>query len=310
MVDFIFIDEGILPPQKVAAYNEIVSFSNKEAKIFNNRSFFLNEKEIKGVFAQKNFDEKNFEMNLKLYSEAGDNFDVYQSVFVPFEFVVCEEKVREFARGVVNKPLFSLYKHNFSQTPTFSIEKPQLSDDTEYQNYLREFVNSTKFAEKEPVFVEIFGVFVSEKMEVKSVRANYKGCEIDVFKEKTGKNVVGLWVMGKNLRFEGDLNVYREIFNNLHPSFPELKRHLTTKDITEELRSEINYNNLLRPLPSGWELEGPVVVDEKGEIHHEHPNLEQFINEYLEEKNREIDVENKGIEEEINKLRVENVKLD
>jgi hypothetical protein len=84
--------------------------------------------------------------------------------------------------------------------------------------------------------------------------------------------------------------------------FPQFKTYKKKEDISLEERKNLNFANLTRPLPKGWELAGPVVVDDKDVIHEEHPYLEQFIEEYINVNNAAIDEYNKNIQNEINKL--------
>ena len=88
----------------------------------------------------------------------------------------------------------------------------------------------------------------------------------------------------------------------LSGEFPDLRPYKKKEDLTQEERQNLNYINLTRPLPPGWSLEGPVVVDENEEIHYEHPYLEQFIDEYIDINNKAIDQYNNKVKKDIEEL--------
>ena len=90
----------------------------------------------------------------------------------------------------------------------------------------------------------------------------------------------------------------------LSEEFPELRPYKKKEDLTQAERQNLNYINLTRPLPEGWSLEGPVIVDEKDEIHYEHPYLVQFIDEYIDLNNKAIDQYNNNVKKQIEELLV------
>ena len=130
---------------------------------------------------------------------------------------------------------------------------------------------------------------------------NYKFKNLDVNKNEELKEI-GIFVLGKNLRFDGDKDFYEKMILELSGQFPELRPYKTKEELTQEERKNLNFINLTRPLPLGWSLEGPVVVDDKDVIHHEHPYLEQFIDEYIELNNKAIGQYNDNIKKKINNM--------
>ncbi|XP_050396085.2 dynein axonemal assembly factor 9 [Patella vulgata] len=73
---------------------------------------------------------------------------------------------------------------------------------------------------------------------------------------------------------------------------------LTRQDLTKDEINEIHKNNHLRQLPSGWFYNGSQFISLTGEKTYQHPNLEDFIEEYVKMKNQEILEHNQKIESE------------
>ena len=115
-------------------------------------------------------------------------------------------------------------------------------------------------------------------------------------------NNIGMFILGKNLFFENNYDFYEKMLFELCGKFPDYRPYKKKEDITEKERANLNYINLTRPLPQGWSLEGPVVVDDKDEIHYEHPYLEQFIDEYIDLNNKAIDQYNNNVKKQIEDL--------
>ena len=164
-----------------------------------------------------------------------------------------------------------------------------------------------KMSQIEPVFIEIFGNTVlikeKEKRTITELECNYKIKNINNNKKEISeKNNIGLFIVGKNLFFENKSDFYEKMIFELSGEFPELRPYKKKEDITEKERENLNYINLTRPLPEGWTLEGPVVVDDKDEIHYEHPYLEQFIDEYIDLNNKAIDQYNNNVKKQIEDL--------
>ena len=191
--------------------------------------------------------------------------------------------------------------------------KPKLSDDAEYQKYLRKIVSQAKVAESEPYFVELFGNCIlnteenrknsgaQNKRNISKFECNYKIKNLTNIKNEE-KNEIGIFTLGKNMILEKNDDFYEKILLTLSGEFPDLRPYKKKEELTQEERQNLNYINLTRPLPPGWSLEGPVVVDENDEIHYEHPYLEKFKDEYTELNNKAIDKYNNNIQKQIEEL--------
>ena len=324
IINYIFIDEGLLPPDKITKFNKYISMSNPKAKVYTTRSFFLNEKELRQIFETQLIKNKVIQFYLNYYESIPLDKAIYQNIYIPFKYMVKEDLIKKFFINSINTPLFEKWrkieiedekKIVKIQFPLDEAPKPKLSDDTEYQKYLEKVVSMAKVAEIEPTFVELFGYCIlnndenrkysaeKDKRTISKFECNYKIKNLTTIKNEE-KYEIGIFVLGKNLIFEENGDFYEKMLLCLSGDFPELRPYKKKEEITEEERQNLNYINLTRPLPPGWTLEGPVVVDEKDEIHYEHPYLEQFIDEYIDLNNKAIDQYNDNIKKQIEELLV------
>ena len=168
-----------------------------------------------------------------------------------------------------------------------------------------------KVSQIEPLFIQIFGNAIlikdeyiknKEKRIVSDIECNYKLKNIKNNPDIKNNNNIGMFILGKNLFFENNYDFYEKMLFELCGKFPDYRPYKKKEDITEKERANLNYINLTRPLPQGWSLEGPVVVDDKDEIHYEHPYLEQFIDEYIDLNNKAIDQYNNNVKKQIEDL--------
>ena len=320
LINNIFIEEGLLSPDKIEKNNKYITMANSKAKLYTTRSFYLNEKELRQIlFETYQIKPKLIKFYLDYYEKLEQDKPIYQNIFIPFKYMVQENLLKKFFDNSINSPLFFRWKtteiiNNKKiekiRFPLDDPEKPKLSDDTEYQRYLGKIVSMAKMSQIEPVFVEVFGNAVlikeNEKRTISELECNYKVKNINnnkkEIKEKDNKDNIGIFILGKNLIFENNYDFYSKILFELCGKFPELRPYKKREDITEKERANLNYINLTRPLPEGWSLEGPVVVDDKDEIHYEHPYLEQFIDEYIDLNNKAIDQYNNNVKKQIEDL--------
>ena len=319
IINNIFIEEGLLSPDKIEKNNKYITMGNSKAKLYTTRSFYLNEKELRQIlFETCQIKPKLIKFYFDYYENLEQNKPVYQNIFIPFKYMVQENLLKKFFDNSINYPLFFKWKttefinHKKVEKIRFPLdepEKPKLSDDTEYQKYLAKIVSMAKMSQIEPVFVEIFGNTVlikeneNEKRTISELECNYKMKTINNNKKEISeKNNIGIFIVGKNLFFENKSEFYEKMIFELCGEFPELRPYKKKEDITEKERENLNYINLTRPLPPGWSLEGPVVVDDKDEIHYEHPYLEQFIDEYIDLNNKAIDQYNNNVKKQIEDL--------
>ena len=319
IINNIFIEEGLLSPDKIEKNNKYITMSNTKAKLYTTRSFYLNEKELRQIlFETYQIKPKLIKFYLDYYEKLEQDKPVYQNIFIPFKYMVQENLLKKFFDNSINCPLFFKWKTSEIinnkkiekiRFPLDEPEKPKLSDDTEYQKYLSKIVSMAKMSQIEPIFTQIFGNTVlinesnkdKEKRTISELECNYK--VKNIINNNTGnKNNIGLFILGKNLYFENDKEFYSKILFELSGKFPEFRPYKKKEDITEKERENLNYINLTRPLPEGWSLEGPVVVDDKDEVHYEHPYLEQFIDEYIELNNKAIDQYNNNVKKQIEDL--------
>ena len=319
IINNIFIEEGLLSPDKIEKNNKYITMSNTKAKLYTTRSFYLNEKELRQIlFETYQIKPKLIKFYLDYYEKLEQDKPVYQNIFIPFKYMVQENLLKKFFDNSINYPLFFKWKTSEIinnkrvekiRFPLDEPEKPKLSDDTEYQKYLSKIVSMAKMSQIEPIFTQIFGNTVlinennkdKEKRTISELECNYKVKNI-INNNNGNKNNIGLFILGKNLYFENDKEFYSKILFELSGKFPEFRPYKKKEDITEKERENLNYINLTRPLPEGWSLEGPVVVDDKDEVHYEHPYLEQFIDEYIELNNKAIDQYNNNVKKQIEDL--------
>ena len=322
IINYIFIDEGLLQPDKITKFNKFISMSNPKAKIYTNRSFYLNDKELRQIFETQMLRPKVIDFYLKYYEKIPLNKAICQNIYIPFKYMVKEDLFKKFMANSINEPLFIKWKifeiENDKKIekirfPPDEPPKPKLSDDTEYQKYLEKIVSISKVAEIEPTFLELFGDCIINTEEnrknsadpskriVSKFECNYKIRNLTIDKSEEKKEI-GVFALGNNLIFENNGDFYEKMLLTLSGDFPDLRPYKKKEEITEEERQNLNYINLTRPLPPGWTLEGPVVVDENDVIHHEHPYLEQFIDEFIELNNKAIDQYNNNIKKQIEEL--------
>ena len=259
---------------------------------------------------------------LYYYENLPINKTIYQNIYIPIKYMIKEDLIKKFFINSINIPLFQKWEkveiENDKKTikiifPPDDPPKPKLSDDTEYQKYLEKVVSMAKVTENEPYFVQLFGNCIinneenkknsvdKDKRNISKIECNYKIKNLTTNKNEEKKEI-GLFVLGKNLIFEDNDDFYEKILLTLSGEFPELRPYKKKEDLTQEERQNLNYINLTRPLPPGWSLEGPVVVDENEEIHYEHPYLEQFIDEFIDLNNKAVDQYNNEIKKQIEEL--------
>jgi len=319
IINNIFIEEGLLTPDKIEKNNKYITMSNTKAKLYTTRSFYLNEKELRQIlFETYQIKPKLIKFYLDYYEKLEQDKPIYQNIFIPFKYMVQEDLLKKFFDNSINYPLFFKWKTSEIinnkriekiRFPLDEPEKPKLSDDTEYQKYLSKIVSMAKMSQIEPIFTQIFGNTVlinennkdKEKRMISELECNYKVKNI-INNNNINKNNIGLFILGKNLYFENNNEFYSKILFELSGKFPEFRPYKKKEDITEKERENLNYINLTRPLPEGWSLEGPVVVDDKDEVHYEHPYLEQFIDEYIDLNNKAIDQYNNNVKKQIEDL--------
>ena len=305
----------MLKQEKISKYNKIVSLSNNTSKTFNSRSFYLNDKEMKKIFTNVLIGPKILKFYFNYYRKLKCNEVFYQNIFIPFKYMVDENLLKKFLKKGINNPLIKYFNDDFEHFPKYEDPKPKINDDNEYQKYLENTVEIAKVSEIEPVFIEIFGNIViindnnknckKNEREVKYINCNYKDFEIldkknfDYLKEK---NEIGIFVLGKNLIFNKNYDFYHNMIRTISGEFPKKREYKKKEDITKEERDNLNFANLTKPLPRGWVLEGPVVIDPQENIHYEHPYLEKFLDEYIKLQNNAINDYNKKIQNEINLL--------
>ena len=321
IINNIFIEEGLLAPDKIEKFNKYITMANSKAKLYTTRSFYLNEKELRNVlFETCQIKPKLIQFYFNYYGNLIQDKPVYQNIYIPFKYMVKEELFNKFFNNSINYPLFFKWKtyeiinkekKEKIRFPLEDQEKPKLSDDTEYQKYLGKIVSMAKVSQIEPIFIQIFGNAIlikdeyiknKEKRIISDIECNYKLKNIKAEPNIKNNNNIGLFILGKNLFFENNNDFYEKMLFELCGKFPDYRPYKKKEDITEKERANLNYINLTRPLPQGWSLEGPVVVDDKDEIHYEHPYLEQFIDEYIDLNNKAIDQYNNNVKKQIEDL--------
>ena len=321
IINNIFIEEGLLSPDKIEKFNKYILMANPKAKLYTTRSFYLNEKELRQVlFETYQIKPKLIQFYYNYYENLIQDKPVYQNIYIPFKYMVKEDLFKKFFDNSINYPLFFKWKtyekiNNEKiekiKFPLEDQEKPKLSDDTEYQKYLGKIVSMAKMTQIEPIFNQIFGNAIlikdeyiqnKEKRIISEFECNYKLKNIKDDNNIKTKENVGMFILGKNLIFQNNNDFYEKMLFELCGKFPDYRPYKKKEDITEKERANLNYINLTRPLPPGWSLEGPVVVDEKDEIHYEHPYLEQFIDEYIDLNNKAIDQYNNNVKKQIEDL--------
>ena len=322
IVNNIFIDEGLLSPDKITKFNRFISMANPKANIYTSRSFYLNDKELKQIFENIMLKPKVIKFYLDYYENLPINASLHQNIYIPFKYMIKEDLIKKFLVNSINVPLFAKWKKSEMVNdkkivkiifPPDEPPKPKLSDDVEYQKYLEKVVSMAKVTEKEPYFVELFGNCIINNEEnkkysneknkriISKIECNYKIKNLTNVKNEEN-NEIGIFALGKNLIFEDNDDFYEKMLLTLSGEFPDLRPYKKKEDLTQEERQNLNYINLTRPLPPGWSLEGPVVVDENEEIHYEHPYLEQFIDEYIDINNKAIDQYNNKVKKDIEEL--------
>ena len=321
IINNIFIEEGLLAPDKIEKFNKYITMANSKAKLFTTRSFYLNEKELRNLlFETCQIKPKLIQFYYNYYLNLIQDKPVYQNIFIPFKYMVKEDLFHKFFNNSINYPLFFKWKtyeiinnekKEIIRFPLEDQEKPKLSDDTEYQKYLGKIVSMAKVSQIEPLFIQIFGNAIlikdeyiknKEKRIASDIECNYKLKNIKNNPDIKNNNNIGMFILGKNLLFENNYDFYEKMLFELCGKFPDYRPYKKKEDITEKERANLNYINLTRPLPQGWSLEGPVVVDDKDEIHYEHPYLEQFIDEYIDLNNKAIDQYNNNVKKQIEDL--------
>ncbi|KAL3863387.1 hypothetical protein ACJMK2_005144 [Sinanodonta woodiana] len=89
----------------------------------------------------------------------------------------------------------------------------------------------------------------------------------------------------------------RDWLRNCAPQKPNKRDLLTRKSVTKEDIQKIHVKRHLDSLPEGWFYNGTQYISFSGDKQDTHPSLEQFIEEYIQEKNNAIQEYNRNIEE-------------
>ncbi|XP_053407607.1 dynein axonemal assembly factor 9-like isoform X1 [Mercenaria mercenaria] len=87
------------------------------------------------------------------------------------------------------------------------------------------------------------------------------------------------------------------------PKKPEKKDLILRKDITRDVKNKIHKEHHLDPLPEGWFYNGTQYVSFDGTKQDQHPNLEEFVNDYVAQQNVAVTEYNKKVEEMMNSYR-------
>ena len=315
IINFIFVDEGLLKQEKIDKFNKIVKLSNPYSKLYNHRSFYLNEKEMKkNLFEKSSIGEKMLNFYFTYYLNLQCNTVIYQNCFIPFKYMCKEELLKKFLKISINYPIKSLYSsETFPEASSIldEFEKSNPKEEEQFKYFLIGLSNIDKLKAHEPVFTHIIGncMYIIDNnkpsKDIISFYANYKGSEASLSKLLTypnNKSEIGIYVLGKNILGPGVYDVYNKMIMTLSGELPKLRAYRNRSEITKEERSNLNFANLTRPLPPGWEQVDTVVIDPDDVIHYEHPDIEKFIDEYIELDNMAIDQHNKEIQSEIDSL--------
>ena len=314
IINYIFIDEGVLKQEKISKYNKIIALSNPYSKLYNHRSFYLNQKEMKKIFETRRIGKKMLDFYFAYYLNLECSKVITQNCFIPFTYMCKENLLKTFLKDAINYPIKILFG-DCEIFPTKDQDEEKFSQsnieaDEDYEKYLIKLATIDKLKAVEPFFTHIVGncVFIKDNKptnEVFSFYANYK--EIELSPSKTlslpsNKKDIGIYLSGYNILGAGVYDFYVKMIKTFSGEFPKMRQYRSKNDITKEERENLNFANLTQPLPPGWELAGPVVIDPDDVIHHEHPDLEKFIDEYIELNNQAIDEHNKEIQSQIDSL--------
>ncbi|XP_033756590.1 uncharacterized protein C20orf194 homolog [Pecten maximus] len=78
---------------------------------------------------------------------------------------------------------------------------------------------------------------------------------------------------------------------------PEKKKLITRKNVSKEDVKKIHTRHHLEALPEGWFYNGTQFVSFDGEKQNTHPDLDKFIQQYIEETNHNVEIFNKKVDE-------------
>lgn len=211
---------------------------------------------------------------------------------------------------------FSLTTSTFFKAEFLKIDKKQnqVQEYTELLlDHLSYLASNSKLIDNEPYIEGIRGVLKIEDVNYNTEHSNYTGDltnrkfvylniyisnDISIVEEVKNLNKInelGLTLIGTNLnRFSDKISRLMEFFVGKLP----FKKSRKTKDcITKEELDNLNLYNFNQPVPDGWYCDGPIFIDNNGKRHTYHPDINKFIDEYLNMSNLLIDEHNKEIEE-------------
>ncbi|KAK3595301.1 hypothetical protein CHS0354_004450 [Potamilus streckersoni] len=115
-----------------------------------------------------------------------------------------------------------------------------------------------------------------------------------------GKSTMGSTQGGGFVLFLGvglDEKRLRDWLRNCAPQKPNKRDLITRKSVTKEDIQKIHVKRHLDSLPEGWFYNGTQYISFSGDKQDTHPSLEQFIEEYIQEKNNVIQEYNRKNEE-------------
>ena len=69
------------------------------------------------------------------------------------------------------------------------------------------------------------------------------------------------------------------------------------EEITVREMAEVQRKNATKPMPDGWLFNGHSYVHMDGQRSPNHPNFQEFLLEYLEQSNEEVEKHNRNIEQ-------------
>ncbi|XP_069140768.1 dynein axonemal assembly factor 9-like [Argopecten irradians] len=78
---------------------------------------------------------------------------------------------------------------------------------------------------------------------------------------------------------------------------PEKKKLITRKNVTKEDEKKIHTQHHLEALPEGWFYNGTQFVSFDGQKQNTHPDLDKFIQQYVDQTNQEVEIYNKKVDE-------------
>lgn len=333
-----FYDTDMISDSKYLKYLlKLIKTVNKEITLFNNLNINNKTKSIINIISSQNNNENNLFQDLVIDNKEDllnkNYFDYYKltSCYLnTIEKHTIKQKYKykmfllnNYLQSLINSPLISTIENlknskeviilnnndtnsNLDNNTENNTKSNRLYIDNELEyliNALKSLVSKLLNNQKQPSIYCITGKIKDENNELFEIYANCNNYKCFNIKNNNKDNSeYFLEIYGFNLKsYKNEIDKMFEFFCG---EFPKKKNFFSKKDVSIDERNNLNIIGLFKPLPKGWTTDGPIYIDHDNKRYSDHPNIDEFIEEYLHINNTGIKEYNENIDLLIKKLEV------